>query len=74
VALLIRDLPRSGPEWTALRQDAGLTLGDLAALTELSLTTIKALEAGARATRSTRKLVAAACGLDVFGYGDREES
>jgi transcriptional regulator with XRE-family HTH domain len=73
VTLLIRDLPSTGPEWTALREDAGLTIRDLAALTELSSRTLHALEAGKRVSRSTRKLVAAACGLNVFDHRDREQ-
>jgi transcriptional regulator with XRE-family HTH domain len=68
VALLVRDLPSTGPEWTALREDAGLTIRDLANLTDLYPDTLKQLEAGGRTSRSTRKLVAAALGIDVFGH------
>lgn len=71
--LLVRDLPSTGAEWTALRESAGLTRRDLMALTDLHPATIEALETGKRVSRSTRKLVAAACGLDVFGHRDRED-
>jgi hypothetical protein len=65
--LLVRDLPSTGSEWKTLREDAGLTIRDVMALTDLNAKTLYALEAGDRTTRATRKLVAAACGIDVFG-------
>jgi len=74
VTLLIRDLPTAGSEWTKLREDVGLTLRDLAAETELDMGTLRTLESGGRVARSTRKLVAAACGLDVFRTRSRVET
>lgn len=65
-------LPLSGPEWLELRESRAMTRRELALRTGLSPTTLRALEAGEHTTLSTRLLVAAALGIDVFGH--RSES
>jgi len=63
------ELPASGREWAELREQRELSIRELSDLTGLRAETIYRLEATGSATRSTRILVAAACGVPVF---DRE--
>jgi transcriptional regulator with XRE-family HTH domain len=64
---LVADLPKSGTDWRALREERGLDVYDLAAATSLQVSTIRNLERGEHVRRSTRTLVAAALGIPVFG-------
>lgn len=71
--VLVPSFPLSGPEWVELREGRAMTRRELALRTGLSPTTLRSLEAGEYTRVSTRLLVAAACGVDVFGH-QREES
>jgi transcriptional regulator with XRE-family HTH domain len=63
---VVVEVPSTGREWQQLREQRGVTVTDLSALTGLQQSTIHKLEAGGSVTRSTRVLVAAALGLPVF--------
>lgn len=68
--LLTCDLPASPDAWRELREERGITIGELAALTALDRQTVRKLEEGGRVSLSTRRLVGAALGVVVFGVGE----
>jgi transcriptional regulator with XRE-family HTH domain len=66
------ELPKSGPDWQQLRDEAGLTRLELAALTGHSVETIRLLEKTGRASVSTRRHIALVLGLRLLDLEDRE--